>query len=56
MREGFVELPDGRGGVNYEPVAYTDDMGFDKNVSQAAFEKHSIPYCAKLQRLPQYGE
>jgi len=47
VREGFVELPDGRGGVNYEPVAYTDDMGFDKDVSQAAFEKTLYPILRK---------
>lgn len=47
MRDGYVELPDGRGGVNYEPVAYTDDMGFDKEVSLAAFEKTLYPLLRK---------
>jgi mono/diheme cytochrome c family protein len=40
----YVELPNGRGtGVNYEAVAYTDDMGFDKDASLAAFKQTVYP-------------
>jgi hypothetical protein len=34
---GYVELPDGRGGVNVERVSFTEAMGFDKARSLEAF-------------------
>lgn len=35
---GFSALPNGRGGVNYEPVAITPEMNFDKATSLEVFE------------------
>lgn len=43
VKDWFVELPDGRGGVAVEPIAYTPEMGFDKAVSQKAFEETLYP-------------
>lgn len=42
-KDGYVELPNGRGGVNIEATVYDSVMGFDKKVSQAAFEKSVYP-------------
>lgn len=43
QREGYVELPDGRGGVTYESINYPAAMGFDKVVSLAAFKETLYP-------------
>jgi hypothetical protein len=40
---GFSELPDGRGGTNIESIAYTEEMGFDKERSLAAFQDTLYP-------------
>jgi hypothetical protein len=40
---GYSVLPNGRGGLNYEQVCYTSDMGFDKAVSRRAFEATVYP-------------
>jgi hypothetical protein len=40
---GYGVLPDGRGGLNYEQVCYTSDMGFDKELSRHAFETTVYP-------------
>jgi hypothetical protein len=40
---GFSALPDGRGGTNYESIAYTKEMGFDKKRSLQAFESTVYP-------------
>ncbi|HUF72662.1 MAG TPA: hypothetical protein VMR74_07170 [Gammaproteobacteria bacterium] len=46
---GYSELPDGRGGINVEAIAYTEAMGFDKQRSLEAFEETVYPvtraYC-----------
>lgn len=43
QREGFVELPDGRGGVTYESISYPTPLEFDKSVSLAAFQETLYP-------------
>lgn len=43
VKNWYVELPDGRGGTNIEGFAITPEMGFDKSVSQAAFEQTVYP-------------
>ena len=40
---GFSELPDGRGGVNVESIAYTPEMKFDKARSLKAFQATVYP-------------
>ncbi len=40
---GYVEIPNGRDGVNIEAAVYTVDMGFDKTVSLGAFETSVYP-------------
>lgn len=40
---GYSELPNGRGGINLEQVAYPATMGFDLNASAAAFETTVYP-------------
>ena len=40
---GYVELPDGHGGLNVEQVCYTAEMGFDKGASLTAFQKTLYP-------------
>ena len=40
---GYSELSNGRGGVNVEGVAYTDEMGFDKQRSLEAFKTTLYP-------------
>jgi len=40
---GFSELPNGRGGINVEAVAYTPEMGFDKKRSLKAFQETLYP-------------
>lgn len=40
---GFSELPDGRGGTNFESIAYTEEMGFDKERSLAVFQDTVYP-------------
>jgi hypothetical protein len=40
---GFSALPDGRGGINFEATVYTEEMGFDKARSLAAFEDTLYP-------------
>ncbi|MES2604973.1 MAG: hypothetical protein V4603_08550 [Pseudomonadota bacterium] len=41
---GYVALPNGRGGLNYEPVQIASDSGFDKARSLAAFKETLYPY------------
>lgn len=43
QRDGYVELSDGRGGVTYESVNYPEVLGFDKDVSLAAFKNTLYP-------------
>ena len=40
---GYSEIPDGRGGTNVEAAVYTEEMGFDKARSLAAFEETLYP-------------
>ncbi len=48
-RSTGAQLPDGRGGTNVEAIAYTDEMGFDKERSLEAFKDTVYPltraYC-----------
>ncbi len=41
--KGYVELPDGHGGLNVEQVCYTPEMGFDKAASLTAFQNTLYP-------------
>jgi hypothetical protein len=40
---GYTEIPDGRGGTNVEATVYTQEMGFDKARSLAAFKDTLYP-------------
>ncbi len=40
---GYSAIPDGRGGINVEGAVYTNDMGFDKERSLAAFKETLYP-------------
>ncbi|MBV8844483.1 MAG: hypothetical protein JO307_16870, partial [Bryobacterales bacterium] len=42
-KRGYSELPNGRGGVNVEGVAYSDEMHFDKARSLKAFQDTLYP-------------
>ncbi|HEY7773677.1 MAG TPA: c-type cytochrome [Marinagarivorans sp.] len=41
---GYKVLPNGRGGVNYEPGGLDESVGFDRSVSLAAFEQTLYPH------------
>ena len=41
--KGYVELPDGHGGLNVEQVCYAPEMGFDKAASLTAFQNTLYP-------------
>ncbi|HTR00682.1 MAG TPA: hypothetical protein VMH83_11850 [Candidatus Acidoferrum sp.] len=41
---GYAALPNGRGGMNYEPVLVDTGKGFDKARSLAAFQQTLYPY------------
>ena len=41
---GYKVLPNGRGGVNYEPGALDESVGFDRAVSLTAFEETLYPH------------
>lgn len=43
VRDGYVELPDGRGSSTYESINYPDEMGFDKKVSLEVFKETLYP-------------
>jgi hypothetical protein len=40
---GYSVIPDGRGGINIEAAVYTNEMGFDKARSLAAFKETLYP-------------
>jgi hypothetical protein len=43
LRDGFVELPNGRGDVSYESINYPTELGFNKGVSLEAFKTTLYP-------------
>lgn len=43
VQAGYVEIPDGRGGVAFESINYPDEMGFDKGASLEAFKQTLYP-------------
>ena len=42
-KHGYSEISDGRGGTNVEATLYTEEMGFDKARSLAAFKDTLYP-------------
>lgn len=45
---GWVALPNGRGGVNYEPGSLDESVGFDKSVSLEAFRETLYPHLREI--------